>query len=254
MNMPQMPDLELEQRLASRLLDVLILAGLILAMAMLCYRIFSPFLTLMVWALILAVDPVPPPPRLCRPNRRPARAGGDTARAGGCRADRGAHRRADELARRLGAAIRAGRSRQHPRDPRAAPRRRGLADRRQEDPRPVVDGARRSAGAGPEHAAEDRRPGEVGIGLRGQHRRRPAAVPRVLHHCRHHHGLRRGGRPRQPGHLRADRRDGAGRGIHQTLHGDHSRRRPGRHRRRLHPGASSSAWPCWSPACPGRAC
>lgn len=59
MNMPQMPDLELEQRLASRLLDVLILAGLILAMAMLCYRIFSPFLTLMVWALILAVTLYP---------------------------------------------------------------------------------------------------------------------------------------------------------------------------------------------------
>ena len=59
MNMRQMPDLDLEQRLASRLLDVLILAGLILAMAMLCYRIFAPFLTLMVWALILAVTLYP---------------------------------------------------------------------------------------------------------------------------------------------------------------------------------------------------
>jgi predicted PurR-regulated permease PerM len=55
----QMPDLELEQRLASRLLDVLIRAGLILALVMLCYRIFSPFLTLMVWALILAVTIYP---------------------------------------------------------------------------------------------------------------------------------------------------------------------------------------------------
>jgi predicted PurR-regulated permease PerM len=43
------------EELSSRLLDVLIRAGMILAIVMLCYRIFSPFLTLMVWALILAV-------------------------------------------------------------------------------------------------------------------------------------------------------------------------------------------------------
>jgi predicted PurR-regulated permease PerM len=48
-------DRELEQRLASRLMDVLIRAGLVLALAMLCYRVFAPFLTLTVWALILAV-------------------------------------------------------------------------------------------------------------------------------------------------------------------------------------------------------
>ena len=36
---------ESEQLLASRLLDVLIRAGLILALAMLCYQVFSPFLT-----------------------------------------------------------------------------------------------------------------------------------------------------------------------------------------------------------------
>ena len=40
---------------APALLDVLIRAGLIFALVALCYRIFSPFLTLMVWALILAV-------------------------------------------------------------------------------------------------------------------------------------------------------------------------------------------------------
>ena len=39
----------------SGLLDVLIRAGLILALTMLCYQVFAPFLTLMVWALILAV-------------------------------------------------------------------------------------------------------------------------------------------------------------------------------------------------------
>ena len=59
MNIPNQPDKELEDRLASRLLDVLIRAGLILAMVMLCYQIFSPFLTLMLWALILAVTIYP---------------------------------------------------------------------------------------------------------------------------------------------------------------------------------------------------
>lgn len=41
--------------LAARLLDVLIRAGLIVAMVMLCYQIFSPFLTLIFWALTLEV-------------------------------------------------------------------------------------------------------------------------------------------------------------------------------------------------------
>jgi predicted PurR-regulated permease PerM len=41
--------------LASRLLDVLIRAGLLAALVALCYQVFSPFLTLMAWALILAV-------------------------------------------------------------------------------------------------------------------------------------------------------------------------------------------------------
>ena len=48
-----------EKRLARLLLDVLIRAGLILVLVMLCYRIFSPFLVLMVWALILAVTLYP---------------------------------------------------------------------------------------------------------------------------------------------------------------------------------------------------
>ena len=41
------------------LLDVLIRAGLILALALLCYRVFAPFLVLMVWAVILAVTLYP---------------------------------------------------------------------------------------------------------------------------------------------------------------------------------------------------
>jgi predicted PurR-regulated permease PerM len=52
-------DSESEQRVASRLLDVLIRAGLILAMAMLCYQVFSPFLTLTAWGVVLAVTLYP---------------------------------------------------------------------------------------------------------------------------------------------------------------------------------------------------
>lgn len=59
MNMPGKPDNQLVEELASRLLEVLIRAGLIAALVVLCYRIFSPFLTLMVWALILAVTMYP---------------------------------------------------------------------------------------------------------------------------------------------------------------------------------------------------
>lgn len=52
-------DRELEDRLFRRLLDVFIRAGLIFALTVLCYRIFSPFLSLMVWAVILAVSLYP---------------------------------------------------------------------------------------------------------------------------------------------------------------------------------------------------
>jgi predicted PurR-regulated permease PerM len=53
------PETELESRLASRLLEVLIRAALIFALAALCLLVFSPFLTLMIWALILAVSLYP---------------------------------------------------------------------------------------------------------------------------------------------------------------------------------------------------
>jgi predicted PurR-regulated permease PerM len=59
MNTPSTPDHELEKRRSARLLDVFIRAGLVLAMTMLCYKIFSPFLPLMLWALILAVTMYP---------------------------------------------------------------------------------------------------------------------------------------------------------------------------------------------------
>jgi predicted PurR-regulated permease PerM len=55
MNVPARSDPEFEKRLMSGLLDVLIRAGLIAAMAVLCYHVFAPFLHLTVWAIILAV-------------------------------------------------------------------------------------------------------------------------------------------------------------------------------------------------------
>ncbi len=59
MSTPAQSDSGLESRLSSRLIDVLIRASLIGVMVVLCYQIFSPFLTLMVWALILAITIYP---------------------------------------------------------------------------------------------------------------------------------------------------------------------------------------------------
>jgi len=59
MSAPHDPDPEFEKRIAGLLLDVLIRAGLVLALAMLCFQVFSPFLNLMTWALILAVTLYP---------------------------------------------------------------------------------------------------------------------------------------------------------------------------------------------------
>jgi len=48
-------DGKLKRSETSAQMDLLIRAGLILALVLLCYKVFAPFLTLMVWALILAV-------------------------------------------------------------------------------------------------------------------------------------------------------------------------------------------------------
>lgn len=53
------PDADLERRLARRLLEVLIRAALLLAMALLCYRVVAPFLPLAIWALIFTVTLYP---------------------------------------------------------------------------------------------------------------------------------------------------------------------------------------------------
>jgi predicted PurR-regulated permease PerM len=66
MNASSKADLELERRLSRRLLDVLIRAGLVFALTALCYRIFEPFISLMMWALILAVTLYPAHQKLAR--------------------------------------------------------------------------------------------------------------------------------------------------------------------------------------------
>ena len=54
------PDDRLDRRGASQLLlDVLIRAGVVGVLAVLCYVVFAPFLTLMAWAVILAVTLYP---------------------------------------------------------------------------------------------------------------------------------------------------------------------------------------------------
>ena len=59
MTPPRAPNHELEDRLGRRLLEVFIRAGLVLALVLLCYHIFSPFMTMMLWALILAITIYP---------------------------------------------------------------------------------------------------------------------------------------------------------------------------------------------------
>ncbi|QKS28576.1 MAG: AI-2E family transporter [Candidatus Accumulibacter similis] len=59
MNSPREPDHELEDRVARRLLDVFIRVGLVFGLVWLCFHFFSPFLTMMLWALILAVTLYP---------------------------------------------------------------------------------------------------------------------------------------------------------------------------------------------------
>jgi predicted PurR-regulated permease PerM len=53
------PDPALERRVSAFLLDVLIRAGLVLALAVLCFQVFSPFLSLMATGLILAITLYP---------------------------------------------------------------------------------------------------------------------------------------------------------------------------------------------------
>jgi predicted PurR-regulated permease PerM len=66
MNRLPKSDDDLEPRIAATLLEVLIRAGLILILAIICYQVFSPFMNLVVWAVILAVTLYPLHQRIAR--------------------------------------------------------------------------------------------------------------------------------------------------------------------------------------------
>ena len=51
--------IELEQRIVARVMDAFVRIGLVLVLAFFCYRALSPFLTLLIWSLILAVTLYP---------------------------------------------------------------------------------------------------------------------------------------------------------------------------------------------------
>ena len=204
-----------ERRLSRLLLDVLIRAGLILVLVLLCYRIFSPFLVLMVWALILAVTLYPLHQTLA------ARMGGRQGWAATLITLLGValivaptavllnsigdsvHRLIDEVQQNT------------LQIPPPAP---GVAEW------PLV-GTKLNAFW---QLAHDNLPAlvkslqpkigdlaKVGAGDGGQHRRRHPRVRRGVHHRRHHHGLRRGRRSGQPVDLRARRRRRTRRAVHR---------------------------------------
>ena len=219
-------------------------SALVLVLAFFCYRALSPFLTLLIWSLILAVALYPLHDAVAR-------------KLGG------RHGLAATLIAILGLALIVAptavlmnslgewvhqfvqnvqsSSLEIPAPVESVAT---CADRWPAAARHVVAGACRSAGAGAEPAAAARRHREAGARLRGGHRRRPAAVSRGLHHCRHRHGVRRGGCTSEPRDLPAHLRPGARRGTRQAVHRDDSRRRPRRDWRRVHPGESSSACAC----------
>jgi len=59
MSVPSEPEHQPTPLTSTVLMDVLIRAGLVVALALLCYRVFAPFLTLIAWSVILAVTLYP---------------------------------------------------------------------------------------------------------------------------------------------------------------------------------------------------
>ena len=198
MNEPSTPDLDLENRLSGRLLDVLIRAGLVFAMAVLCYQIFSPFLALMVWALILAVTLYPAHQKLAHRMGEKQGLAATTLVLGGI-ALIGIPTAV--LMFELGDSVQdfIGRVRDNTLQiPAPSPGGRRVADRRQVDLWALVAGSLGFAGSRSEPAAEARRPSEKRVGDCCQHRRRAVAVSGLLHHCRNHHGLLASRAPEAP--------------------------------------------------------
>ena len=171
-------------------MDVLIRAGLILAMVLLCFRVFSPFLNLMIWALILAVTLYPMQVWLA------ARLGGRQGLAATLIVLLGAVVvvvPTAALMNSLGDSVQGLIKGVQNNTLVVPPPREGVENW------PLIgdrlhafwtQGPHRPAGARAEHAAEDRQPRQGSARLRGRHRRGTAAVPRLPHRRRHHDGLR----------------------------------------------------------------
>ena len=88
MNTPIAPDHELEKRLSSLLLDVFIRAGLVLVLAMYCYKIFSPVSGLDVMGSYSSGNHVSDPSTDSQKDWWQTRVGGDPAGVGWPGADR----------------------------------------------------------------------------------------------------------------------------------------------------------------------
>ena len=201
------PDPAFERRASGFLLDVLIRAGLVLALAVLCFQVFSPFLNLMTWALILAVTLYPAAQSLAAGWGRQGLAATLIVLLGIVVVVVPTAALMNSLGDSVQGLIktcRTTRSRCRRRE-RASPSGRWSATAA----RLLDQGPYRSAGAGAEPAAEDRRPGRGGARFRGRHRRRAAAVPRLPRRRRNHDGLRRVGRARDPLDLPEDHRRNA---------------------------------------------
>ena len=223
MNAPDQPNLALEERLSRRLLDVFIRFTLVIALVVLCYQVFSPFLSLMAWALILAVTLYPAHQMLA--GRLRGRQGLSAtllvlaglvlivAPTALLLASLG------DSAHQLVAGVRD--NTLHVPAPPASVAEWPVV--RQEGVRVVDAGAFGSAGRAPGHAARDRRSVQEG-GRDGRQRRRERAhIPGVVRHRRGHHGVRRGGRQSQPQHLRSHCRHRSRRDVRAAVDRDHPR-------------------------------
>jgi predicted PurR-regulated permease PerM len=190
MSQPRALDEEFEQRASSRLLDVLIRAGLIGVLAVLCYVVFAPFLALMAWAVILAVTLYPLHRSLAR------MIGGKQGLAATIVVLGGVLLIVTPsvlLMNSFGSSIYDFvRAVQHNTLDIPAPRggRQRMADRGQQDLPHLVTGPLGLAWARREPAAQDRRTGQKGAFSGREHRSRYAELSGVIHRCRCADGVR----------------------------------------------------------------
>ena len=236
MNLPRTPDVEVETRASSLLMDVFIRAGLVLALAVLCLWVFAPFLTLMVWAVILAVTLYPLHQWIAR------KMGGKNGLAATLLAvlaialivaptallmsslGDSVHRLVNDVQNN---------TLEIPAPPASVAgwpvvgeRVHAVWSQAHTDLPALVKSISRSS-ASWRRAALGFVAG-IGFGL--------LLFVAAFIVAGHHHGLRRRGGAQQPCHLQSHLRRSEGRRIHEAGHRNDTRRRAGRRRRRVHPG------------------